>query len=251
MDFSGDRSKQAIIGWVEKKILPATSDVDSQQALDKLQESDSVSLVLYSDNQDDISKFTSLAAGDDYNKYFIATGDLASKYSETTVEVIRNFGKTETFNGVGDGFEAWAQKHSRPLVLDFDDRAIKDIFQKQKNAIVLFNKENQNRLVEILREVANSHSGETLFVEITADNEHYNRFAQFIKLDVETPRLIALASKKQKKAIFSESLEGVTVDQVRAFAQSIEDETATFLGLQDPEPKSADAATEAKTDEPV
>jgi len=59
-----------------------------------------------------------------------------------------------TFQGVGDRFANWVQKHSRPLVLDFDDRSIKDIFQKQKSAVVLFNKDNSEELRNELSEAS-------------------------------------------------------------------------------------------------
>lgn len=54
IDFNGDRTKEAIIGWVEKKVLPATIDITSQDELDRLAEDDSVNLVLYSSDEDHI-----------------------------------------------------------------------------------------------------------------------------------------------------------------------------------------------------
>lgn len=67
MDFNGDRSEAAIVAWVEKKILPATSDINSQAEVDKLAGDGSVSLVLYSSDAKDVSAFGLLAATDDYN----------------------------------------------------------------------------------------------------------------------------------------------------------------------------------------
>jgi hypothetical protein len=74
-----------------------------------------------------------------YIEYYTAAGELLKKYKDSTVEIIRNFGKVMTLKGLTDKFSNWVNKHSRPLVLEFDDRTIKDIFQKQKDAIVLFN----------------------------------------------------------------------------------------------------------------
>ena len=54
IDFNGDRTKEAVLGWVEKKVLPATRDVTSQEQLDKLAEDGSVNLVLFSSNEDDL-----------------------------------------------------------------------------------------------------------------------------------------------------------------------------------------------------
>lgn len=67
LDFTGDRTEAAIIGWLEKKVEPATSDISSQEHLDKLAEDDSVHLVLYSSDEDEKKQFGLKAASDDYN----------------------------------------------------------------------------------------------------------------------------------------------------------------------------------------
>lgn len=67
IDFNGDRSKEGIISWVEKKVLPATTDISSQEELDQLQEQDAVHLVLFSEDEEELKEFKTQAAGDDYN----------------------------------------------------------------------------------------------------------------------------------------------------------------------------------------
>ena len=99
--------------------------------------------------------------------YYIAAGDLSNKYTESTVEIIRGFGGLLTFRGVGDNFSSWIAKHSRPLVLDFDERTIKDIFQKQKSAVIIFNKENSAELKSTLSEASSTSEADVLFVELT------------------------------------------------------------------------------------
>lgn len=64
-----------------------------------------------------------------------------------------------TFKGVGDKFAAWVGKHSRPLVLEFDDRTIKDIFQKQKSSVILFNKDNTEALKTKLSDASEKSDG--------------------------------------------------------------------------------------------
>lgn len=67
IDFTGERSKEGIISWVEKKVLPATTEVSTQEELDNLQEQDAVHLVLFSEDESELSDFKAQAAGDDYN----------------------------------------------------------------------------------------------------------------------------------------------------------------------------------------
>lgn len=64
-------------------------------------------------------------------------------------------------------------------------------------------------------------------------------------MDVSNPKIIGLASKQQKKAVFSGDVSELTADSLLAFAQSIEDGSANFVGLQDAIPTDEAAAEEA------
>lgn len=66
IEFAGDRTKDGIVTWLEKKILPPTTEVTKQEELDRLKE-DGVSIVLFSKNEESLSKFNSIAVGDDNN----------------------------------------------------------------------------------------------------------------------------------------------------------------------------------------
>jgi len=232
IDFTADRTKDAILGWVEKKILPVTSEIHTQEALDKLSEDDAVHLVLFSEHDKERTDFGAHAASDDYNKYYVAAGELLKKYKESTVEIIRKFGKVMTIKGLTDKFTSWVSKHSRPLVLDFDDRTIKDIFQKQKSAIVIFNQEKSAALSKIINDASNDYEGDAIFVELSPENEHYNRFAEFIKLDVKHPRLIALKSSEQKKAIYGKDVNELTVEGLKEFASQLDSGSLNLIELQ-------------------
>lgn len=122
---------------------------------------------IFSNSESKLQLTTTTVLPFTYLEYYTATGDLLSKYSESTVEIIRGFGGLLTFQGVGEKFEAWVLKHSRPLVLDFDERTIKDIFQKQKSAVILFNKENSEDLKKKLSDASGAYEGDLLFVELT------------------------------------------------------------------------------------
>ena len=160
------------------------------------------------------------------------------------MELYSSFGAVATFKGVGENFAAWVSKHSRPLVLDFDERTIKDVFQKQKSAVIIFNKENDDGLKATLSEASSTFEGDLLFVELTPENEHYERFAEFIKLDVNRARLIALKSSEQKKVVYDGEVTGITAADILNFAESLENGSANFIGLQDGESDEAPADEE-------
>lgn len=157
------------------------------------------------------------------------------------MEIIRKFGGLLTFKGIGDRFASWVAKHSRPQLLEFDERTIKDIFQKQKSAVILFNKDNSEDLKKRFSEASGASEADVVFVELTPENEHYERFAEFIKLDVNSARLVALKSSEQKKSIFAGDLAGSTVDSIKEFAANLDSGKLTLIGMQEGDTDSASA----------
>lgn len=56
--------------WLEKKILPTTTEVSTEEELAALKDNGSVNLVLFSDNEEAIEKFKTLAVADDNNSKY-------------------------------------------------------------------------------------------------------------------------------------------------------------------------------------
>ena len=57
IDYKGDRTKDGIIGWTNKKILPVTSEIGSADELQGLRESETVELILFSTSADQRESF--------------------------------------------------------------------------------------------------------------------------------------------------------------------------------------------------
>lgn len=129
--------------------------------------------MLFSNNSELIGEYKVKATEDDYNstecpiaEYLVATGDLVNRYSEDTVEIHRNFGEVMTHSGIRDRFEWWVGKYSRPLVLPFDDRTVKEVFHRAQNIILIFNREKLDRPTRVANEVAKDYFGEILISEL-------------------------------------------------------------------------------------
>lgn len=98
-----------------------------------------------------------------YLGYYIATGELAKRHPEDTIEIYRSFGEVVTHPGLNDRFLWWVNKYSRPAVVDFDDRTINAIFRSSRNAIVLFNAQKNEEFSNILHAVSENHQGDFVF----------------------------------------------------------------------------------------
>lgn len=61
--------------------------------------------------------------------------------------MIRDFAEDITYTGLDEGIKQWLTKNSQPLVANFDDRMIGEIFKSKKLAAVLFNGKGSGELL--------------------------------------------------------------------------------------------------------
>jgi len=222
IDFKGDRSKEGIISWVNKKILPVTTEIASEDDFKALAGQDAVSVVLFSDDADEIAQFETLAIADDYNRYYIAKGKLLKSASSGKVKLVRLFDEVATFDGKFESLTTWVTKHSRPALLPFDQRTIQGIFGEAKKAFVFINTESPESLAlrDTIVNLAKNNEEDLIFTEIDKSNEHFGRFAEYIKITAETPRILIVDGGKQKKYVQSGTLTPAVAQQFLKSFQS-------------------------------
>lgn len=139
IDYKGDRTKDGIISWVNKKVLPVTTELTTESDYTALSGNEAVSVVLFSTDASEVERYQNLARADDHNRYYIATGDFQGQEASGTVKLIRNFDEVATFTGDFATLGNWVAKHSRPALLPFDQRTIQSIFGDAKRAVVYIN----------------------------------------------------------------------------------------------------------------
>jgi len=135
-------------------------------------------------------------------------------------------------------FSWWVNKYSRPLVVDFDDRTIGAIFRSSRSAIVLFNTDKSEELKDVLTSAAKNSEADFVFTEIIPSNDHFTKFADYIKVKVDKPKVVAILASDRKKAIYSKTLEGLTAESLSEFLTSLQNGSATTYGMEE-EPKDA------------
>lgn len=163
--------------------------------------------MLFSNSDDEIAAFEATAIGDDYNTYYIAQGDLLKSVAakESVVKIIRPFAEPAVYTGKYDSIGSWISKNSRPSLLPFDQRTIQSIFGESKKAFIFVNTGSEESLLlkEKVVALANAHEGDIVFTEIEKSNEHFDRFADYIKVSVDTPKVLVVDGGKQKKYVQS------------------------------------------------
>jgi len=232
MDYSGGRTSDTIISWLEKKTGPPAKAIDSVDAAKAFAEENEVAVIgFFKDAETDAAKAFLAAAGtmDDYP--FGITGDDAV-FAEYSVEgegvvLLKKFDEGRN-NLEGDVTEESVRKfvagNSLPLVIEFNQDTAQKIFSGEiKSHLLLFvsaKGDEYNAQVEVAKEVAKENKGELLFVTINTDEEDHKRIMEFFGIeDSELPsmRIIKLEEDMSK---FKPEDKTISVDNVKAFVNA-------------------------------
>lgn len=140
-----------MVNWLLKKTRDPVTELTKEQY--EALSSESVSIVYHGDLSavENAQILTNIAMKDDYNTYYFVK---ESGKEQGTVEILRNFAESVSYNAIDDGLAAWVSKNQRPTIVNFDDRTIGEIFGEQKLGFILFNSEGNNILLNDFTEAA-------------------------------------------------------------------------------------------------
>ena len=144
------------------------TDISTVEEFEALRKGDDISIVLFSNDEKHIASIYNIAVGDDYNRYYRATGDLVQKEESGTVKILRSFDEDGKFTGNFRDIKKWISKLSRPAVLPFDDRTVQSIFGESLRAVIFFDagELESDKLRAVVNKVAKGHEGDLIFTEV-------------------------------------------------------------------------------------
>jgi protein disulfide-isomerase A1 len=253
-EYNGGRTESEIISWLNKKTGPAATQVNSEEDLNKLQDThDVVALGVFSSPDSSAAKnFLSTAANDDLHVYAVSyDASVRSKLgvSSDSVIVLKSFDdlradlplSSETSDS---DISSFIVANSSPLIQEFSQETSKKIFGSQIQQHVLFFTDkassHHESTVNAFREVAAQYKGKLLFVNVPTSEQRILDFFEIKATDAPAAILADLASESGiKKYPFRES--SFDKDTVNKFVQD-------FLnGKLVPHLKSEEVSTEDNT----
>ncbi|KAL6785983.1 RB60 [Auxenochlorella protothecoides x Auxenochlorella symbiontica] len=262
-DFGGGRTKDDIVRWIAKKTGPATSDVTTVDAAEKLSEKPGATVLAYLSELlgADFESYTELAASKDDTEFFTTTSkDVAAKLGLTatgSVAVIRNYEgfDPETVTSAGDStFEgakgsfgeraaAFLLAQRLPAYMEFSQANANAIFGSgvDKHVIVAGPEEAfapGKELDALLRAASAKTRGQVVLVIAKLGTETAKPILDFFGLDAaaSTAQVVGFDSKSNKKFKFPGEGE-VTADALAAFAVALNDGSAQALLKSAPVPE--------------
>merc|ERR1712029_874026 len=237
MEYSGGRTADTIVSWLEKKTGPpalALADVDAAK---KFVADNKVAVVgFFKDQTTDAAKaFLEVAASLDDYKFGITDSDaINGEYgvSGDKIVLFKAFdeGKNE-FDGeyTAEAVQKFVEANAMPLVVEFNHESAQKIFSGAiKSHLLLFVSYKSDDFAgqkETASKIAKDYKGQLLFVTVDTDEEDHKRILEFFGIkDDELPgmRLIKL---EEDMAKYKPPTAAIDEEAIRAFVKGYLDGT--------------------------
>merc|ERR1712209_117115 len=228
-EYSGGRTSDTIISWLEKKTGPPAAALADVDAAKKFLEDNKVAVVgFFKDQESEAAKaFLETAANMDDIKFGISSDDaVASGYgvSGDKIVLFKDFDeKKAEFDGEykSEVITKFVEAESMPLVIEFNHESAQKIFSGAiKSHLLLFVSYKSDEYADqraVATKLAADYKGQILFVSIDTDEEDHKRILEFFGMkDDELPgmRIIKLAEDMAKYKPVDGAL---TEENIKAF----------------------------------
>uniref|UniRef100_A0A6P7GYS8 protein disulfide-isomerase n=1 Tax=Diabrotica virgifera virgifera TaxID=50390 RepID=A0A6P7GYS8_DIAVI len=210
IDYSGIKSADNIVLWLEKKTGPPAKDLGSIEAAeDFIEEYKIVVIGFFSDqstNNENAKNFLKVASGSDKIRFGISGDkDVRDEFevADNSIVLFKKFGnRNVVYNGAADedSLKKFIKSNTLPLLADVNDEASDIIFSGEFKTIlfIFLSKDNQNEydaISKAARSIAKPFKGKVIFARVDAEREENQRIMDFFKIEknsVPTARLIDL-----------------------------------------------------------
>ncbi|XP_027346620.1 protein disulfide isomerase-like 1-4 [Abrus precatorius] len=251
--YTGQRTKDAIVTWVRKKIGPGVYNITTLDDAERILTSESKVVLGFLDSLVGAESGELAAASkleDDVNFYQTTVPDVAKLFHidpsvkrPALVLLKKEEEKLNYFDGqfVKAEIASFVSSNKLPLVTTFTRESAPSIFESQiKKQLLLFVSSNDTeKLVPVFEEAAKFFKGKLVFVHVAMDNEDVGKpVADYFGITGNAPKVLAFTGNDDGRKFL---LDGeVTVDNIKAFGNNfLEDKLKPFL-KSDPVPESND-----------
>ncbi|KAK5642342.1 hypothetical protein RI129_008509 [Pyrocoelia pectoralis] len=234
VEYSGGRSADEIVNWLNKKTGPPAKELkEVKDAKALIDENNVVVVGFFKDQSSDEAKVFLEAAStfDDFPFGITSDENIFQEYSAKCGDIVlfKKFdeGKTQ-FEGelTVKNLKKFLSTESLPLLVEFNHETAQKIFGGEiKSHLLLFlSKSNDEtaKIEEAARSVAKPFREKVLFVTIDTDEEDHQRILEFfgMKKEAAAARLIKLEEDMSK---FKPETNELTADSIKKFVQDFLD----------------------------
>ncbi|XP_044983669.1 protein disulfide isomerase-like 1-4 [Hordeum vulgare subsp. vulgare] len=250
-EYSGERTKDAIMAWINKKLGPAMQNLTIVNEAEKVVTGDDVAVLAYvhdlsgahSDELDAASRLE-----DTVSFYQTTSPDVAKLFHidpeekrPSVVLLKKEEEKLTVFDGEFrvSAIAEFISANKIPLITTLTQETAPTIFDNPiKKQILLFAvAKESSKFVCILKEAAKSFKGKVLFVFVELDNEEVGEpVANYFGITGQETTVLAYTGNEDAKKFFFSG--EISLDNIKEFAQDFLEDKLTPFYKSDPVPES-------------
>jgi len=236
-EYSGGRTADTIVNWLEKKTGPpavALADVDAAKAF---ADANKVAVVGFFKDQDSATAkaFLEVAANLDDYKFGITSSEEVAK--EHGVEgdgivLLKDFDeKKNVFEGEyeAEAITAFVEANAMPLVVEFNHESAQKIFSGSiKSHLLMFVSYKSDEYASIrdtASAIAKDYKGQLLFVTVDTDEEDHKRILEFFGMKEDELPGMRLIKLEEDMAKYKPEVGTLDETNIRSFVQGFLDGT--------------------------
>jgi len=195
-DYTGGRTKDTIIDWINKKTGPVSTEVTCETMATKTAEAKlaiSYNGALEGDLWDAFMKGAKNPSISEKYQFFHTTETSCG----SGISLSRNFDESPLAYAGGlteDEIVEWAKTASVPRLIEFSEDYIEPIFGEQKNAAILFTEETGKDYQAAFEQASKDLQGQILFVTSGASEGIQSRLAEFVGVTKESMPTLRIVS---------------------------------------------------------
>ncbi|XP_051145451.1 protein disulfide isomerase-like 1-4 [Andrographis paniculata] len=251
--YNGQRSKDAIVTWLKKKIGPGLHNITTVEEAERILTDEDKLVVGYLESLVGLESEELAAASkleDDVNFYQTSSPDVAKLFHidphakrPSLVIVKKEAEKLSKFGGefTKSAIAEFVFENKLPLVTNFTRESAPFVFENPiKKQLILFATSNDSeRVYPVFQEAAKAFKGKLLCVLVDLDNEDVGKqVAEYFGVSGEESSVIAYTGNDDaRKFILSGE---ITIESIKSFGEKFLDDNLKPFYKSDPIPKNND-----------
>ncbi|XP_037416966.1 protein disulfide isomerase-like 1-4, partial [Triticum dicoccoides] len=252
-DYSGERTKDAIVAWIGKKLGPAVRNLTAVDEAEKVVTGDDVAVLAFLDHllgahSDELAAASRLE--DTVSFYQTTSPDVAKLFHvdpeaqrPSVVLLKKEEEKLTVFDGEfrASAIAEFVSANKIPLITTLTQETAPAIFDNPiKKQILLFAvAKESSKFLPIIKETAKSFKGKLLFVFVERDNEEVGEpVANYFGITGQETTVLAYTGNEDAKKFFFSG--EISLDTIKEFARDFLEDKLTPSYKSDPVPELND-----------
>ncbi|XP_037452892.1 protein disulfide isomerase-like 1-4 [Triticum dicoccoides] len=252
-DYSGERTKDAIVAWIGKKLGPAVQNLTAVDEAEKVVTGDDVAVLAFLNHlsgahSDELAAASRLE--DTISFYQTTSPDVAKLFHidpeakrPSVVLLKKEEEKLTVFDGEfrASAIAEFVSANKIPLITTLTQETAPAIFDNPiKKQILLFAVAKESaKFLPIIKETAKSFKGKLLFVFVERDNEEVGEpVANYFGITGQETTVLAYTGNEDAKKFFFTG--EISLDSIKEFAHDFLEDKLTPSYKSDPVPESND-----------